>query len=39
MEAIGFLLILLGIGAVIEGFHGKTAWSSLNAYFSTTPAK
>jgi hypothetical protein len=38
MEAIGWLLILIGIGAIIEGYHGHTLWSSLNSYFSSNPA-
>jgi hypothetical protein len=38
VEAIGWLLILIGIGAIIEGYHGHTLWSSLNSYFSSSPS-
>lgn len=34
MTAIAWLLMMIGIGAVIEGFHGKTVWSGLNTLFS-----
>jgi hypothetical protein len=29
MTAIAFLLIMIGIGAVIEGYHGNAIWSAL----------
>lgn len=32
MVPIGWLLIMLAIAAVIDGYHGKALWSSLNTY-------
>lgn len=42
MVPIGWLIIMLGIAAIIDGFHGKTLWTSLNSYLqsqgtTTTP--
>jgi uncharacterized membrane protein len=35
MAAIGFLAIMVGIAAVILGFHGKTLWGELGSYFAS----
>lgn len=32
MVPIGWLIVMLGIAAIIDGFHGKTLWTSLNGY-------
>lgn len=32
MTAIGWLLIMVGIGAIIDGYHGHTIWSSINTW-------
>lgn len=37
MSAIAFLLIMIGIGAVIEGYHGHAVWTSIVNLFSGTP--
>lgn len=34
MTAIGWLLIMLGIGSIYEGWHGKTLWGAINQIFS-----
>lgn len=34
MSAIAWLLIMIGIGAVIDGYHGKGVWSSIANLFS-----
>lgn len=33
MTAIAWALIVIGIGAMIEGWHGKTIWSDLVDFF------
>lgn len=37
MVAIGWLVIMLGIAAIIDGYHGKTLWSSLGNYLQAHP--
>jgi hypothetical protein len=34
MTAIAWALIAIGIGAIIEGYHGHAIWSSLLDLFS-----
>jgi hypothetical protein len=36
MTVIGYVLIMLGIGAIIEGWHGHSLWSSLTNLFKDT---
>jgi hypothetical protein len=35
MAAIGFLLVMLGITALIVGFHGQTLWGELTSFFTS----
>lgn len=32
MTAIGWLLIVIGIAAIITGYHGKGIWSAVNDF-------
>lgn len=34
MTAIAFALVAIGIGAIIEGWHGNTIWKSMLDLFS-----
>jgi hypothetical protein len=34
MTAIAWALVMIGIGAIIEGYHGHTIWSALLDLFS-----
>lgn len=34
MTAIAFALVAIGIGAIIEGYHGHAIWQSLLDLFS-----
>lgn len=38
MVPIGWLIIMLGIAAIIDGFHSKALWSSLQAYIKAQPS-
>jgi len=33
MTAIAWLLVMIGIGAVIQGYHGHTVWSAITNLF------
>lgn len=35
MVPIGWLIIMLGIAAIIDGYHGATLWKSLSTYLNT----
>lgn len=37
MVAIGWLIIMLGIAAIIDGYHGKAFWSSFTNYLQAHP--
>jgi hypothetical protein len=38
MTAIAWALVAIGVGAIIEGYHGHAIWTSLLDLFSGKPA-